>query len=298
MAEVGRRLEKLLVILAWSGAFLVPLVFATLFVFLLWRGLPGWNLALFFGDTPPLDALLYGAPVFEGLWSACLGTLYLVGLAALLAIPLGVASGIFLAEYASGRRKAAFALCVDLLAGIPSVLMGLFGFALILLLRKTCALEANTGLLLSAFCLALLILPYLISSTRLSIESLPATLKLTGASLGLGRWQVIRRILLPAAGPGISGGIILALGRAAEDTAVILLTGVVANAGTPDSLNGKYEALPFHIYYLAAEYQTAAELTQAFAAALVLLGLTGLLFLVARRLQRGLERQWKTGKMN
>ena len=86
----------------------------------------------------------------------------------------------------------------------------------------------------------------------------------------------------------------LAVGRAAEDTAVILLTGVVANAGTPASLTGKYEALPFHIYDLAAEYHSPAELAQAFATALVLMGLTGLLFAAARRLQAGINRHWKS----
>ena len=218
-----------------------------------------------------------------------------MALVALMVIPLGVASGIFLAEYAGGRTKLMFSFCVELLAGIPSILMGLFGFALILLLRRSFAPEANTCLLLSAFCLTLLVLPYLISSTRLAIESQPEALRLTGTSLGLSHWQVIRRILLPASAPGIFSGVILAIGRAAEDTAVILMTGVVANAGTPASLSGKYEALPFHIYYLAAEHHGPAELAQAFATALVLMSLTGLLFAAARRLQAGFERRWQRG---
>ncbi|MBS1227510.1 MAG: binding-protein-dependent transport system inner rane component [Proteobacteria bacterium] len=274
---------------AWLSALLVPALLAMVTGFLLRRGLPSLQVALWFGDTPPLAALLHGAPVFDGIWPACLGTLYLVALVALMAVPLGVASGIFLAEYAGGRTKLAFSFCIELLAGIPSILMGLFGFALILFLRRSFAPEANTCLLLSAFCLTLLVLPYLISSTRLAIESLPDALRLTGASLGLSHWQLIRRILLPASAPGIFSGVILAIGRAAEDTAVILMTGVVANAGTPGSLTAKYEALPFHIYYLAAEYQSPAELAQAFATALVLLALTGLLLLAARRLQAGLE---------
>jgi len=287
MAE--RRLENIAVVFAWLSALLVPALLAVVTGFLLLRGWPSLKVALWFGDTPPLAALLYGAPVFDGIWPACQGTLYLIALVALMAIPLGVASGIFLAEYASGRSKRLFSFCVELLAGIPSILMGLFGFALILFLRRTLAPEANTCLLLSAFCLMLLVLPYLISSTRLAIESLPDALRLTGASLGLSHWQVIRRILLAASAPGIFSGVILAIGRAAEDTAVILMTGVVANAGTPGSLSAKYEALPFHIYYLAAEYQSPAELAQAFASALVLLCLTGLLLLAARRLQARLE---------
>ena len=289
MAE--RRLESVVIAFAWLSALLVPAVLAMVCGFLLWRGGPSLGLALWFGDTPPLAALLHGAPVFDGIWPACLGTLYLVALVAAMAIPLGVASGIFLAEYADGRTKVVFSFCVELLSGIPSILMGLFGFALILFLRRTFAPEANTCLLLSAFCLTLLVLPYLISSTRLSIESLPDALRLTGTSLGLSHWQVIRRVLLPASAPGILSGVVLAIGRAAEDTAVILMTGVVANAGTPGALSAKYEALPFHIYYLAAEYQSPAELAQAFATALVLLALTGLLFVAARRLQAGLENQ-------
>ena len=291
------RLERVLVAFSWLSALLVPALLCTVAGYLLVRAWPSWNAALFFGDTPPLAALLQGAPVFDGIWPACLGTLYLVALVALIVIPLGVASGIFLAEYATGRSKRLFSFCVELLAGVPSILMGLFGFALILFLRKTFAPGANTCLLLSALCLALLVLPYLISSTRLAIESLPDSLRLTGASLGLSHWQTIWRILLPASAQGIFSGVILAIGRAAEDTAVILMTGVVANAGTPGSLTGKYEALPFHIYYLAAEYQSPAELAQAFGAALVLLCLTWLLFLGARRCQRSLETQWKTGRI-
>ena len=287
--------EKLLIAAAWGAAVLVPSLLLVMIGFLLWRGLPGLDWALFFGQTPALAVLLHAAPVFDGIWPACLGTLTLVLLACSLAIPLGVASGIYLAEYAKGRVRTVISFGVELLAGVPSILMGLFGFALILLLRRTVAPQANTSLLLSALCLALLVLPYLISSTRLALESLPVALRLAGASLGLSPWQSVRRILLPAAAPGILGGVILAIGRAAEDTAVILLTGVVANAGAPASLTGKFEALPFHIYYLAAEYQNPAELAQAFASALVLLGLTGTLFISARKFKNKLERQGRFG---
>ena len=280
---------------ALTSALVVSGALAVLLAFLSWRGLPGWSLELLFGDTPPLDALLHGVPVFDGLWPASLGTLALVALATGIAVPLGVASGVYLAEFARGRVQAIFSFCVDLLAGIPSILMGLFGFALVLLLRRTIAPSANTGLLLSALCVAMLVLPYLISSTRLALQGLPRDLRLAGACLGLSHGQVVGRILLPAAMQGIFSGVVLAVGRAAEDTAVILLTGVVANAGVPQSLTGKYEALPFHIYYLAAEHQTPAQLTQAFAAVLVLLCLTSTLFVGARLLHALLEKKWKTG---
>ena len=87
--------------------------------------------------------------------------------------------------------------------------MGLFGFALILMLRKTIVPAANTGLLLSAGCLALLVLPYLISTTRLTLEGLPSDLRLAGAGLGLSHVQVVGRILLPASLRGIFSGVVL-----------------------------------------------------------------------------------------
>lgn len=294
MAKPRVAREKIFVFLSWLVALTVTALVSILLGFLAWRSFPAWSSELFFGDTPPWEALR-GAPVFDGLWPACLGTLALVICSITLAIPLGVATGIYFAEYATGRIKNLFSFSIDLLASVPSIVMGLFGFTLILLLRKSFAPAANTGLLLSAICLAVLVLPYVISTTRQAIESLPIELRLSGSALGLSRNQVLGHILLPAAVPGIFSGCVLALGRAAEDTAVILLTGVVANAGAPSSLTGKYEALPFQIYYLAAQYQTPDELSQAFAAALMLLAMTSLSLGLASRLRTRFEKKWKTG---
>lgn len=118
-------------------------------------------------------------------------------------------------------------------------------------------------------------------TTRTALEGLPASLRLTGFALGLTRSQVVRHILVPQASRGILGGIMLAMGRAAEDTAVILLTGVVANAGLPSGLAVRFEALPFFIYYTAAQYQTPEELERGFGASLTLLLLSGGLLLAA-----------------
>ena len=140
--------------LAWGSTLLLTLLLASLLGFLLWQGGGALNLTLFFGDTPPLDALRHGAPVFDGIWPACMGTLCLVALAITLALLPGIASGIYLAEYARGRPRQLFSFVVELLAGVPSIVMGLAGFALILLLRRSVAPAANTCLLLSAGCLA------------------------------------------------------------------------------------------------------------------------------------------------
>lgn len=274
-------------------AVLVTLGVVGLFLgFLGTKGLAPLDLELFFGEASPWQVITGSHPAGEGIWPACVGTIYLVLLSSLLAIPLGIGSGIYLAQYASPAPKKLFGFAVDLLAGIPSILMGLFGFALILFLRKTLLPQANTCLLLSAGCLALLVLPYLILTAQSSLEGLPANLKLAGLSLGFTPWQNLVHILLPAASRGLLSGVILAVGRAAEDTAVILLTGVVANAGVPHSLTDKYAALPFHIYYLAAEHRTAYELAKAYGAALILLLLTGTLYVVAYWLHATLVRKW------
>ncbi|PLY04380.1 MAG: phosphate ABC transporter permease [Desulfuromonas sp.] len=277
---------------SWFSVLLFCSALASLLWFLLRHGVPTLGLELFFGDAPVGKAILGQVRVWDALWPACVGTLLLVLLAALMALPLGIAAGIYLACFAAPRFRQIMSLSVELLAGTPSIIMGLFGFALILFLRKTFFPAANTSLLLAAGCLALLILPYLIFTTRAALDSLPAGLKMIGPGLGLSHLETVFHILLPAAGRGIIGGVILALGRAAEDTAVIMLTGVIANAGLPHGLLGKFEALPFRIYFLAAEYQSQAQLDSAYGTALVLLCLTGLLYCSAFLLHKTLEWRW------
>ncbi len=264
-----------------AAALLVLSLIAILLIFLLQRGIPALSLSLFFGNTSPLEALLGLRPVWNGIWPACAGTLCLVGLTLGLALFPGIGCGLFLAEYASPVQRRRIGCAVDILAGMPSIVMGLFGFTLILLLRRTVWPSANTCLPAAAGCMALLVLPVLIVTTREALDAVPDDLRLTAAALGLDRSQTLRRVLLPAAAPGIGSGVILALGRAAEDTAVIMLTGVVANAGLPSVL-GKFEALPFFIYYTAAQYQDEEELSRGFGAALVLLAVSTLLILAAR----------------
>ena len=282
-------------IFCWVCALLPVLGIAALVLFLLKHSWAGLGVSLFFGDTSPFDAVFRFVPVWDGIWPACVGTLAIIIIAAVTAIPLGLLSGIYLAEFSRGRLNTFLSFCVDLLAGIPSILMGLFGFALILFMRHTLFPDAGTNLLLSGICMGMLILPYSVKSTQSSLSALPQDLRLMGAALGFTKVQTIRHILLPSASKGIMGGVVLSIGRAAEDTAVIMLTGVVANAGLPRHLLDKYEALPFYIYTVAAEYQTREELQMGFGAALVLLTLTMGLFLVANGLHRAMERKWRRG---
>ncbi len=254
--------------------------------FIINRGVPALSLSLFFGDADPIKGLLGLEPIWDGIWPACVGTMTVVACALSLALLPGLATGIWLATSAASRFKTILALCIDVLAGIPSILMGLFGFTLILFLRNWLLPSANTCLLLSALCLAMLIIPYLAVATRTALQALPASLEITALSLGMTRWQTLRVVLLPQASKGIIGGIMLAMGRAAEDTAVIMLTGAVANAGLPGGVFNRYEALPFTIFYYSAQYQSNSELQMAFGAALTLLCLTAAIFSIAGLLQR------------
>lgn len=282
-------------VFAWSAlsSAVVLGAIGALLGFLLARSLPVLDLRLFFGDAPALAAILGREPIWDGLFAACAGTMVLVVLASLIAIPVGIGGGVALSQYLHGPWGRALRFSANALAGVPSIVMGLFGFSLIIFLRHTVAPEANTCLLLSASCIALLVLPYTVNATAQTLESLPEDLRLLGPSLGMTSWQSLRRILLPAASRGMLGGVVLSMGRAAEDTAVILLTGVVATGGLPRGLFEKFEALPFTIYYLAAQYQSRADLNKGFGAALTLLGLTVLLFGCARALQAGMERTWR-----
>ena len=278
--------DRLLQCFSWLASLVVLSVVLGLMLFLLFRGGSTVGPSLLFGGVPPGEAILGQRRVFEGIWPALVGTLLLVIGAALIAVPLGIASGVWLAEYGRGRLGRWFSVAASVLAGVPSIIMGLFGFGLILLLRQTLAPEANTCLLLSMLCLALLVLPYLIRTTETALTAIPEPVRLLGPSLGLSHWQTIWHVHMPAARWGIQRGIVLAVGRIAEDTAVILMTGVVASAGVPQGLTDRYEALPFAIYYLAAEHRNAGELNRAFGAALVLLCLNFLLLSLATGLTR------------
>ncbi|MCT4627227.1 ABC transporter permease subunit [Halodesulfovibrio sp.] len=287
--------ERVFTLFCWLCVLLTTVGVLGFIAFLVHHGGETISLSLFFEETPPLDAIFRFAPVWDGIWPACFGTLSIIALAGITAIPLGIFCGIYLNEFGHDRWSNIFAFCMEVLAGIPSILIGLFGFALILFLRHTIMPDAKTCLLLSGFCMGLLTLPYMVQATQSSLAGVSDDLRLMGASLGFSKGQTIRHILLPSASEGIMSGIILSIGRAAEDTAVIMLTGAVANAGLPRSLFDTYEALPFFIYTTAAEYQTHEELQRGFGAALVLLAVSTSLFLLAHKLHTTMKNRWRQG---
>lgn len=290
---MNRTTERGLVLFFWVLGLLPLLILLTVIVYLLMRGGGAFGLDLVFGEVPVLDAILGRRQVFDGLFPALAGTGLLILLALILAIIPGICGGIYLAEYSSANEQRLLGLLFDIIAGLPSIVIGLAGFSLTILLHRLFPGRFGPCLLLSAMALAFLIVPYLVRSTQASLSSIPPSLRLTGPSLGASKLQNIMFVLLPARMNELMGGIILAIGRAAEDTAVIMLTGAVASAGMVRSILEQYEALPFYIYYISSQYSDTAELQRGFGAAILLFAVCGLLFLIAVVLEQGASRRWR-----
>jgi phosphate transport system permease protein len=278
---LNRFFEKFLLGCAWASALLLVATIFCIVGYLIIKGAETLNLKLIFGNTDPVDALLLKRQVFDGLFPAIVGTLLLVLLSVVWAIPVGIASGIYLAEYAGKKINRALNLLLDILAGIPSIVVGLFGFSVALVLHKHFSEDIYPCLLISSLALALLVLPYIVRTTQVSLENLSSETRLTALALGATKLQNIFYVLIPKSLSGIASGVILAIGRCAEDTAVIMLTGVVATAGVPHSVFTNYEALPFYIYYISAQYADRQELLTGYGAAIILLTLCVILFFSA-----------------
>ena len=274
---------------AWCCALILTSAILTIIGYLLFQGVSTLNLSLIFSDTPVLEALLFKRQVFGGLFPAIAGTLALIFLSMTFALPMGIAAGIFLSEFALPGTRRFLGLMFDIMASLPSIVVGLSGFAVTIFLHKHFFKQLYPCLLISALCLAFLVIPYIIRSTQIALESLPPEIRLTAPGLGATRTQNLWYVLIPMAAKDIISGIILAIGRSAEDTAVIMLTGAVATAGIPDSIFSGYEALPFFIYYTAAEYTDGTELMRAYGAALILLFICGGLYMFAYWINRKVQ---------
>jgi len=282
-------MEKTVEYLAWAMTVLFCISISIFLSYLLIKGLPSLGIELLFGDSNPFSVLMGRERVFDGIYPAMIGTLCLVVLSTAVALPLGLGSGIYLAEYATPGMKKLVGGLFDVLAGIPSIVVGLFGFSVAIFLHHYFSDRLGPCLLISSFSLALLVLPYIVRSTQTALEELPGHIRYTAIALGATRLQNIVYVLIPNALSGISSGVFLAIGRCAEDTAVILLTGVVATAGMPASLLSQYEALPFYIYYISNQYTSPAELSNGYGACLVLLGICSVLFMVAYGMKKQLS---------
>ncbi|TKB25355.1 ABC transporter permease subunit [Desulfopila sp. IMCC35006] len=284
-------IERVIIAFSWGSVVLLLSALFFMLGYLMYRGAGVIGTELLFGKIAPIDALLLKRQVFNGLFPAVMGTFALVLLAVGFAVPIGLAAGIYMAEYCRGWSRQLPTVLFDILAGLPSIVIGLAGFSLTIILHRFFPGRLGPCLLISALAMCFLILPYLIRSTQMALESVAPSLRLTAPALGATRLQNIRYVLLPARLPDILGGVILAIGRAAEDTAVIMLTGVVASAGLPRSLFEQFEALPFYIYYISSQYTNPRELQMGFGAAILLLTVCAVLFVTAFFIEQAISWQ-------
>ena len=230
-------------------------------------------------------------PAKAGILPALVGTLWVTTLVAIMTFPIGVAAAIYLEEYAGrGRWSRLLRINISNLAGVPSIVYGIFGLALFVRL-----LGLGRTVFAAALTLSLLILPVVIISSMEAIRAVPPSQREAAYALGATRWQMVRRALLPAAAPGILTGIVLAVGRAVGETAPLILIGAVTFVTfvPVNPFEDKYTVLPIQIFNWAGRPQAAFQEISA-AAILVLLVLMLLLNLVAVILRARLSRtiQW------
>ncbi len=225
-----------------------------------------------------------------GIFPAIVGTLELVGLTTLFALPMGVLAAIYLSEYAAERWLTRLVrLAIVNLAGVPSVVYGLFGLGLFVMFCRF-----GTSLLSGALTLAIMILPVIITASEEALRSVPNSFREVSLSLGASRWQTIRHAVLPCAIPGIMTGTILGVSRAAGETAPILFTvAAFSLPKLPESLFDQAMVLPYHLYVISTQIPNIPA-TQRYGTALVLLllvlSMNGLAVIIRTRFRR--KRQW------
>ena len=214
-----------------------------LVVYIVVKGAPAisWE----FLTAPPSNGMREG-----GILPAIVGTLYLTLGTAIFSVPIGVMAGIYLAEYAQETRLTRIIrIAIINLAGIPSVVYGLFGLGLFVLFLKF-----GTSILAASLTLSIMTLPVIISASEEALRAVPQSFRTVSISLGGTRWQTSRRVVLPQALPGILTGVILGLERAAGETAPILFTGAAFFLPRlPGSPLDATMALPYHLFVISTQ---------------------------------------------
>jgi phosphate transport system permease protein len=212
-------------------------------------------------------------PEKAGIFTALLGTCWILALTAIIAIPIGVAAGIYLEEYGKRNRFAAILeINITNLAGIPSIIYGLLGLELFV---RVCKL--GQSVLAGALTLALLVLPIIIVATRESIKAVPRSLREASLALGATKWQTIWHQILPAGGGGILTGVILALSRAVGEAAPLIVVGALAYVPfAPSTPLDEFSVLPIQIFNWVSRPQHGFVVNSA-AAIIVLLLVTFLM---------------------
>ena len=240
------------------------------------KGLPAWD-AEFFTALPST----YGSG--GGIKNAVVGSAIIVGIAALIAIPIGIISGVYLAEYGDNRLGGSLRFVADVMTGAPSIVIGILGYAVFVV-----ATGYRAGIF-GSIALAILMLPVITRSTEEIVRLVPGDLREASLALGISRWKTILRIVVPTAISGIVTGVILATARAAGETAPLLFTVGTSNYMNYNPFQGQMMTLPLAVYeqssYRGEVLQTAWGGALLLLVVIVVLNLTARLAFKSRSLR-------------
>jgi phosphate transport system permease protein len=271
-----RRTDRIARALLLAGTLLalVPLVLVVFYI--IKKGIGSWSWHFFSSDP---TGRFFGDP--GGIRSAVLGTVLIVALATAIAVPIGIGVALYLVEYGKNSRFAnAVRYFVDVLTGVPSIVFGLFIYIVLVL----GGVGGNFAGWKGSIALALLMLPVVTRSAEVVLNLVPDSLREAALALGAPRWRVVGRVVLPSALPGLITGSLLAVARAAGETAPLLFTAFAVNAATFD-LGGQMNSLPIQIFNDVRQAQDRL-VERAWGAALTLVVMILLLTLIARIFQR------------
>lgn len=244
-----RKYENIIILMIKLIAFIsiLPAVFILGYVII--KGVP--SISWSFLTEMPRNGMREG-----GIFPAIIGTLYLTIGTIIVSVPLGVLTGIYLVEYSKDNGfKRIINLTIINLAGIPSIVYGLFGMALFVV-----AFGFGTSIISGVLTLGIMCLPVIITATRESLLAIPNDLRQASLALGATKWETVWRVVLPAAFPGIITGVILSISRAAGETAPILFTVAAFYLPfLPSSFFEQVMALPYHLYVIATQIPNMPE---------------------------------------
>ncbi|MGI8588871.1 MAG: phosphate ABC transporter permease PstA [Chloroflexia bacterium] len=238
--QLRRARSSLMVGLVWLAAMIAVIPLLAVLVWIFVQGLPALNLDFFTKIPGPPD------DPHQGVANAIGGTVELLGIAALISVPVGVGAGIYISEFGGSKYNTLLRFATDVLSGVPSITIGVFVYALIVLPTK------QFSALAGGVALALVMLPILIRTTEEMLRLVPGSIREAALALGAPVWRTILRYALPAALPGIVTGGLLAMARAAGETAPLLFT-ALGNNQWNTSLTGPIDALTLKVYFYAGQ---------------------------------------------
>jgi phosphate transport system permease protein len=264
-------------------ALLTVVIILVVILYIIIQGLPAISLEFIFGY--PSNGMRSG-----GIFPAIVGTILLTMMTALFCVPIGIGAAIYLSEYAKDNKfTRMIRIAIVNLAGIPSIVYGLFGLGMFVI-----AMGLGSSILAASLTLGIMTLPVIISTSEEALRAVPQSFRVVSVSLGATQWQTIRRIVLPQSIPGILTGVILGLERAAGETAPILFTGAAFFLPRlPHSPLDATMALPYHLFVISTQVPGMPVSIQYGTALILLVFVLGLnLLATVIRSRARARRQW------